>query len=359
VTVTLSVVYGTLTVDPGDSDVIVTSGFPNEAVLVGTVAEIEALLNSDPNSAIDYTYDLDYPLPPDTLAITIDDGVSIGSDTAQIVVTPVNDAPLIDLDDLLPGTGSIAIHEFGSGPTYLAYYAIFDDDNVDWDGAKLTVAISGGAAGDQLTIEDIGTGTDEISLSGSDLLFEGDVVGTWSGGGDGAPLEIVFNDQACACAIELTIASILYENDSASPAITSRDVTFTFVDGDGTALSGSDTGSATARLNVFPAPSSPLIDEGAPATGPEDTAIALTGISITDDGDPVTGLLTVHLGVEHGTLVLRTDVPGGVTAATSAGAAVVPGTSRSPPRRRRSTPHWPRPTDSPTSVHRTPRAPTH
>ncbi len=301
---------------------ITTAATYGTLLLNGTVLSLNDTFTQDDinNGRITYVHDGSETTSA-SFGFSVSDGVDapITGQSFAITITPVNDAPELDLDFLTAGNDATAVYQAGDPPTYLAFDAYFDDDNDDWDGATLTVAISGGTAGDQLTIESVGTGLGEVSLSGSDVLYEGTVVGTWSGGDDGNPLAIIFNADACHCAIELITASILYENDAANPAPSTRDVTFTFVDGDGTALGGSDTATAIAELTVTPAPSPPVIDEGPAASGNEDAAIGLTGITITDLGDPVTGLLTVRLSVEEGTLSLRTNVAGGVTAGQVSG----------------------------------------
>lgn len=313
ITVTLSVTEGVLAIDPGTSGVSVDDSDPQSIVLTGTLAEIQALLGSDPTSTVTYTYDDDYlPLGTIELDVTIDDGTDSATDTVMIDVTPVNDAADLDLDFFASGNNATAIYEAGDAPVYLAYDAFFDDDNADWDGATFTIAISNPTSDDQITIESIGTGSGELSLSGSNVLYEGDIVGTWSGGNDGSPLVVTFNADACACAIELLAGSILYENTATTFPAGARTVTFTFVDGDGTANGGSDTATATVALNLTYPATPPVVDAGAAAVGDEDTPIALTGITITDDGDPVTGLVTVLLSVEHGTISILTNVPGGI-----------------------------------------------
>jgi Ca2+-binding RTX toxin-like protein len=309
VTVTLSVTYGVLAVDPGTSGVTVDQTFPNEVTLTGTVAEIEDLLNANGTSTVTYTADSDFPPPTDTLTVEIDDGTSTVTDTAPITVTAVNDAPEIDLDYLEP---TATTWTEGDGPTLLAPGVTFDDDNDSHAGATLTVTIGGATSGDQLILDSVGTGLGQLSISGSDVLYEGEVVGTWSGGDNGNPLVVTFNADACYCSIELAMASVQYANTDDLTAASARSIDFTFVDGGGTANGGSDTVSATVDLDVLPQAS---VIAGAAATGAEDTAIALTGVVI--DGlapDPASDVVVVRLHVAHGTLEIRDDVAGGLAA---------------------------------------------
>jgi VCBS repeat-containing protein len=328
ISVTLSVTEGVLAVAAGTSGVTVDDSDSQHIVLSGTLAEIQALLGSDPTSSVSYTYDDDFlPLAAIGLDVTIDDGTDSATDTVLIDLTPVNDAAELDLDFFSPGNDAVATYVAGDPGTPIAFNATFDDDNANWDGATLTIAITGAAAGDQLAIDD--TLTSDLTISGSDILYQGDVVGSFSGGANGAALVVTFNAEACACAIEEVTYAITYANNGAVTGLSTRDVTFTFVDGGGTANGGVDTATATVALTVTPPPTPPVVDAGAAAAGSEDSPITLTGITITDAGDPASGLVTVHLGVEHGTLTIRTDVPGGidaseiVTSATGHGITII------------------------------------
>ncbi|MFA6112364.1 MAG: FG-GAP-like repeat-containing protein [Sphingomonas sp.] len=320
VTVILGVNYGVLHIEAGGTSVVIADNDSWEVTLTGTIDEINALLNGDATSVVTYTADDDFPPSSTTLTLDIydggnsgDGGEQSGGTTANIVITSVNDAPELDLDFFAPGNNAAATFVEGDPPAYLAFYATFDDDNEDWDGATMTIAITGGTAGDQLTIEDFGAGPGELGLDGANVTYEGDIVGTWSGGVNGAPLVVTFNADACACAVELVAASILYENTDNLTAASSRTVTFTFVDGAG----GDDTTSATVALDVLPFAE---IITGPDVTGDEDTAIALTGIVV--DGvaaDPATSMVTVTFSTAHGTLDIRTDVAGGIDASAITG----------------------------------------
>jgi hypothetical protein len=297
---TFTVNGGTLTITFTSTDTVATAALAQEVV-----------------GRVTYTNLSDWP--PDTveLAMTLDNGTDLTVDAITVNITAVNDAPLLDLDYTTPGNDAVATYVMGDPATPIAYNAYFDDDNIDWDGATLTIEITGATTDDQLSIDE--TLLFDVTLDGNNILYQGDIVGTWSGGDNGAPLVITFNALACACAIEEVAYGIAYTNSSASPTPGTRDVTFTFVDGDGTANGGEDTAVATVALTITDGPSPPVIDDGGSVSGDEDSVIELTGVVITDDGDPVTGLVTVHLQVAHGTITIRTDVPGGIDASAIIG----------------------------------------
>ncbi len=79
-------------------------------------------------------------------------------------------------------------------------------------------------------------------------------------------------------------------------------------------------GMGTSTVDVTGINDAPVNVVGAAASGAEDSALAITGVSISDaDADPATGLMTVTLTVPIGTLDIRTDVAGGLTVGMVAG----------------------------------------
>ena len=81
------------------------------------------------------------------------------------------------------------------GPVVLdAGVALSDGSPGSLSTGALTVSIeSGGTTGDQLAIHNQGTGANQVSVSGSNVLFSGTVIGTYTGGDNLNPLIITFN----------------------------------------------------------------------------------------------------------------------------------------------------------------------
>ncbi len=99
---------------------------------------------------------------------------------------------------------------------------------------------------------------------------------------------ITFNsDAATPDALKALIQDIAYSNSSDDPSSADRTVTFTLVDGDGTALGGSDTGSATATVHVIPVNDAPVVPEVTLHGYDEDTvdSVDLTGLVTVNDPD--------------------------------------------------------------------------
>ena len=120
-------------------------------------------------------------------------------------------------------------------------------------------------AEDQLGIRSQGFGAGQIAVSGNTILFGGTAIGIFSGGANGTPLEVDFNGNATAPAIEALIENLTYANSSGAPTA-SRTMILNVTDGDGgyidlaggfTDLAGADpfAGYGSAQLSFQVAPS--------------------------------------------------------------------------------------------------------
>src|SRR5205823_3752483 len=98
-TVTLSVTEGTLTVTTGTSGATVLNSGSSSVSITGTLAQINALLNTDATSTVSYSDNTDTPAASTTLTLSVNDNGNsgralTGSDTATINIAAVNDAPV-------------------------------------------------------------------------------------------------------------------------------------------------------------------------------------------------------------------------------------------------------------------------
>jgi hypothetical protein len=127
------------------------------------------------------------------------------------------------LDASLAGlVSSIVIPENTSNATE----QVIDDDGdvtvtgttTDFNGESLTISTSGGAE-DQLNINNEGTGAGQIGVSGTDVTYEGTIIGTLSSdGSNGTNLTIDLNANASKISIERLIENVTYQNTSDTPA---------------------------------------------------------------------------------------------------------------------------------------------
>ena len=136
-----------------------------------------------------------------------------------------------------------------------------DGDSPDFDTGTLTVSFTAnGTTDDQLAIRNQGTAAGEIGVSGSDVTFSGVVIGTFSGGVNGADLVVTFDADATPAAAEALLRNITYANSSDNPSALPRTVSATVTDGDG----GSASGSATINITAVDDP--PVAQPDAVAT---------------------------------------------------------------------------------------------
>ncbi|RJT40545.1 adhesin [Mesorhizobium waimense] len=192
-----------------------------------------------------------------------DDQGAPSSSTLTLTVNGANDAPVVDLNGASAGTSTTLNYATGSAATAIAPSAtVADIDSANFGGGTLTVAFTAnGTPTDQLTIQNQAPGAGQITVSGNNVSYGGTLIGTFTGGTNGTNLVVTFNASATQAATQALMDHILYSN-ATSPTI-AKTVTYTLVDGDGTANGGSDTGIATATINVT----------GGDTTGPSITLI--------------------------------------------------------------------------------------
>ena len=157
-----------------------------------------------------------------------------------------------------------------------------DVDSANFDTGTLTVDfLAGGTADDRLAIRHQGTGAGQVGVSGSNVSYEGTVIGTFSGGTNGStPLVITFDADADQDAVQAVLRNITYANVSDDPSAAARTVRFVLTDGDG-GTSNVD----TATINLIPVNDAPLLDLDANnSSGQGGADFAATFI---EDGGPV------------------------------------------------------------------------
>ncbi len=113
----------------------------------------------------------------------------------------------------------------------LSNLTVSDVDNTNFNGGIMTVSISNNAAsGDVLSIITSSTITTDTS---KDILYNGVIVGKYSGGTSTSPLMITFNANSTANIVGLVSQSIGYSNSSSSPSMLDRSIQFSLTDGQG------------------------------------------------------------------------------------------------------------------------------
>ena len=228
---------------------------------------------------------------------------SANNSTAEIVVVEVNDIPVIaDLD------GDSLLYNEGDGPVAIdqsASAVVSDVDSSNFDTGTLTVSFVAGSdvAEDVLSIINTGTNLEEIGISGSDVSYEGTIIGAFTGGSTGSDLVITLNANADETSVSALVQQIGYENtDTDNPTTGDRTVRYVLTDGDGGTSVNYDTTVRVAGVN-----DAPVIDLNGPDDGgvnfsttfnEDDAIVSVTSpqATLTDVDGSTYNQLTIDLG---------------------------------------------------------------
>ncbi len=169
---------------------------------------------------------------PRTIRVVFTDGAGGKSIavTKTVNVVPVNDAPVINRWDTSVSTVGNA------NPILLdSNAAVMDVDSSNFEGGKLTVWISANAHGfDRLGVRHVGNSAGQIGVSGSNIRFEGIVIGTFTGGtGGSVPLVVNLKSSATKTAVNALMRSLTYQFARSSSARVLKTDRVSLSDGDG------------------------------------------------------------------------------------------------------------------------------
>ena len=287
-TVTLAVGNGTLTASTAVSGGVSAGQISNNGTATIVLTAPRATINATLADAAGLVYTPASNFNgAETLTMTSDDGGNTGAggaltdtDTLAITVTAVNDAPV------LTSPASLTTNEDTS--VVVSGVSVAD---VDAGSGELQLVLS--VSGATLTLSTAVTGG----------VVSGDVIGNGS-----ATVTVTATlselNATLADAAGLTLAPEADRNGTETLNVTLNDL--------GNAGAGgplSDSGTVTVTLNAVN--DAPVVTAATNATTLEDTAVAITGITITDV-DAAT--LAVTLATGSGTVTVSTAVAGGVTA---------------------------------------------
>ncbi|HEX4131268.1 MAG TPA: hypothetical protein VHZ24_14605, partial [Pirellulales bacterium] len=121
----------------------------------------------------------------------------------------------------------------GSGPTNVAGGATVTAGSNGLAGSKLTVSLGNAGSADMVTVV-AGGG---ITVSGSQLLYNGTVIANFASGSGSTPLVVQFNSAATATAVQAVVEDVAYYNTNPSMSVYDRTVSFTLADNKGVAAS--------------------------------------------------------------------------------------------------------------------------
>ncbi|WP_420551321.1 T9SS type A sorting domain-containing protein [Tenacibaculum aiptasiae] len=165
------------------------------------------------------------------------------------------------------------------------------DGDSDWDGGTLALQITANAeAADELSISDTdGDGT-AITISGTNILSNGTVVGNLSASGgivtNNTILTITFDADATNAIVQEVLQSLRYRNTSTTPGTSNRTITVTATDKN----SGSANDARTVSVSSVPT--------AAPVVTTPSGAITVNAATQTISGTHTKNGVTVHAYVD-------------------------------------------------------------
>ena len=181
----------------------------------------------------------------DNLNTTADNGKFSRSFT--VTVNPVNDAPT------MTSLGGDITYRENVVVARICNSAIVQDiDTPTFTNGTLQVSITaGGQAPDRLWI----TPAQYMVVSGNQLVFNNVVAATFSGGTNGQPLLVNFNNRATLNRVQYVLRNICFAYDGDDPSSAQRTLSIQLTDGAG------GQASATKRVNVIPVNDRPVLTQ--------------------------------------------------------------------------------------------------
>ncbi|WP_353304607.1 Ig-like domain-containing protein, partial [Sessilibacter corallicola] len=288
-----------------------------------------ALTETSPDN---YTFDagaVGNPVDPGVYPITFEIDDTTGSNTKSYYtinfVVPDPDAPVVanvaDDRTVFTTAGTPVFIDNGQDAT------VTDTNNTDFDGGRLVLNITNSDySNETLAVNSVGTGAGEISVSGSSVSYEGNVIGTIDSTLNGVNdiLEIDLSSaNATPEAVQALIRQLTYVNSSVTE---DRDLSLYLEDPDGLSnfYNMFIQVPSTSQSDVSAAPST------RPANGTATSTVTVqlkdsTGKNLTESGG------TVTMSTTTGTLSGVTDNGDGtytatLTAPVSAGTATISAT---------------------------------
>jgi hypothetical protein len=178
----------------------------------------------------------------------------------------------------------------------------------DFTGEALTLSTDGGAE-DQLNIVNEGTGAGQIGFDGSNVTFEGTLIGTLSSNGtNGSDLTIDLNANATQAGIERLIENITYQNTSDDPT---QDHVITIALG---AFFSEDVGVTIVAQNDDPVATT---NAGTTVNEGDSVTITTADLDVTDTDDADSDIVfNISSTTSNGRLELTTNTGVAITSFT-------------------------------------------
>jgi Domain of unknown function (DUF4347)/Bacterial Ig domain/Cadherin-like domain/SdrD B-like domain/Bacterial Ig-like domain len=266
-TLTLSVGEGVLDVTAGTSGAHVTGNDSSSVTITGTVAQIDALLNTDATSTITYTDGSNTPSTHTTLALSVADGGGLtASDTAPIFITAVNDAPVATVS--------------------LTHNVAADGTALSLKNDGLSVSDVDGGSGVETATLSVSEGVLNVTAGSSGASVSGSGTSSVTISGTTAQIDALLDTDASS--------TVSYLDSSATPAA-STTLTLSIDDNGHTGTGGAHTTTTTGTIDNQAAPvittsgstvtydqggSAVIVDSGTPGIAITDSASTLASATV-------------------------------------------------------------------------------
>ncbi len=217
-----------------DSNVVVTVTSSNPTV--GTVSP----------TTLTFT-PLDWSTPKVVTVFGVDNLIADGTTSFNVINTVASTDPLyVDFagDKVLPAirldneTSLIlpsgeCIYGIGMPPIGLDGQARVEDvDATNYNGGSLTIVIAtNGSPLDVIAIRNTGAGTNQIGVTNATVSYEGNVIGSFTGGLNLTPLVISLNTNSTLAAVQQLVRSITFVTVTNGASLLTRSVNVTLNDG--------------------------------------------------------------------------------------------------------------------------------
>ncbi|MEQ1727785.1 MAG: Ig-like domain-containing protein, partial [Vicinamibacterales bacterium] len=191
------------------------------------------------NGTVTYTPNADFH-GTDTFTYTVTSGGVTETTTVTVDVTPVNDAPVLDMSGGSAGTAFSATFTEDGAPVHITDVDAILTDIDSGTLTSVTVVLTNAKLGDTV----VATSVNPSVTYNTDTSVPGQITYTMSG-------------NVSTAAYQDLVRSLVFSNSSESPDTTPRNITITASDG---AL----TATATSTVNVVPVNDAPVIGGGTP-----------------------------------------------------------------------------------------------
>jgi murein DD-endopeptidase MepM/ murein hydrolase activator NlpD len=126
---------------------------------------------------------------------------------------------------------ALAYTKLGQSMSVKPGATVTDSDSPNFGGGTLTAEFTFvSSIADTLGIQNGGSGSDQIGVSGTTVTYAGSAIGALAGGSNGIPLVISLNSSATLAAIQALLRSITFSTTATHPQNLARYVRFSLVD---------------------------------------------------------------------------------------------------------------------------------